>query len=328
MNISTVEREGWYLSGQRSQHVPRILLKGSDRGLGRLQDRHWILSALSSPNYRSRSPGESLEQTARQLQPQCVPPCRLFVLDILALIPAVSELTMNALTYTFFPVFAVVLGAVVALARAPSAAFTSAMQHLAAGVVFAAAATEILPQILHGAAPTATFIGGACGVAVMLLLKSMEARAKGPLAMLTATGIDIFIDGLVLGLSFIAGAQAGLLLTIALTLEVLFLGVTLTAEMRETIASNVRIGLIIFALALLLPLGALVAAPVGQLPPNVITAFLAFGLMALLYLVTEELLVEAHEKPDSPLITAMFFVGFLGLVLLEEIGSSRKSDLP
>lgn len=226
---------------------------------------------------------------------------------------------MNAFTYTLIPVFAVVLGAIVALARAPGAAFTSAMQHLAAGVVFAAAATEILPQILHGAAPTATLIGGACGVAVMLLLKSLEARAKGPLAMLTATGIDIFIDGLVLGLSFLAGAQAGLLLTIALTLEVLFLGVTLTAEIRETMASRVRIALLMCALALLLPVGVLVAAPVGKLPPNVITAFLAFGLMALLYLVTEELLVEAHERPDSPLITAMFFVGFLGLVLLEEL---------
>ena len=46
---------------------------------------------------------------------------------------------------------------------------------------------------------------------------------------------------------------------------------------------------------------------------------LSFGLMALLYLVTEELLVEAHEKPDSPLISAMFFVGFLALLLIEEI---------
>ncbi|PNB46069.1 transporter, partial [Pseudomonas sp. FW305-130] len=33
----------------------------------------------------------------------------------------------------------------------------------------------------------------------------------------------------------------------------------------------------------------------------------------------EELLVEAHEKPDSPLISAMFFVGFLVLLLIEEI---------
>ncbi len=41
--------------------------------------------------------------------------------------------------------------------------------------------------------------------------------------------------------------------------------------------------------------------------------------MALLYLVTEELLVEAHGRPDSPLINAMFFVDFLGLLILEEL---------
>ena len=55
------------------------------------------------------------------------------------------------------------------------------------------------------------------------------------------------------------------------------------------------------------------------LPQHLIGGFLAFGLMALLYLVTEELLVEAHEKPDSPAISALFFVGFLGLLLVEEM---------
>ncbi len=68
-----------------------------------------------------------------------------------------------------------------------------------------------------------------------------------------------------------------------------------------------------------MPLGALAASPIALLPSVYITGFLSFGLIALLYLVTEELLVEAHEKPDSPLISAMFFVGFLGLVLFDEV---------
>ncbi|HMT14344.1 MAG TPA: hypothetical protein PKE19_06295, partial [Aestuariivirga sp.] len=59
-----------------------------------------------------------------------------------------------------------------------------------------------------------------------------------------------------------------------------------------------------------------------------ITGFLSFGLMALLYLVTEELLVEAHEKPDSPLISALFFVGFLGLLLLEEYLAKGEAHVP
>jgi ZIP family zinc transporter len=108
-------------------------------------------------------------------------------------------------------------------------------------------------------------------------------------------------------------------MTIALTLEVLFLGLTVTTELGESLTSRFKVVAASVALALLLPVGVLVAMPVASLPPHVIGGFLTFGLMALLYLVTEELLVEAHEKPDSPIISAMFFVGFLGLLIVEEM---------
>lgn len=225
---------------------------------------------------------------------------------------------MNALAYTLIPVVAVMLGSFLAVVRRPGEAVVSAMQHLAAGVVFAAAATEILPQVLHQASPAATLLGGGLGVAVMLGLKQIEERFAGKLALLAAVGLDILVDGLVLGLAFIAGAKAGMLLTIALTLEVLFLGLSVTTELAESTRSKLRVLAIVAGLALMLPLGALAAIPVAALPPVVIAGFLSFGLMALLYLVTEELLVEAHAKPDTPLISAMFFVGFLALLLIEE----------
>ena len=47
------------------------------------------------------------------------------------------------------------------------------------------------------------------------------------------------------------------------------------------------------------------------------TGLLSFGSAALLYLVTEELLVEAHEEPETPLSTATFFAGFLLLFVLQ-----------
>ena len=225
---------------------------------------------------------------------------------------------MSALAYTLIPVVAVLLGSLLAVVRRPGEALVSAMQHLAAGVVFAAAATEILPQVLHQASPAATLVGGGLGVAVMLGLKQIEERFAGKLALLAAVGLDILVDGLVLGLAFIAGAKAGMLLTIALTLEVLFLGLSVTTELAESMRSKLRVLAIVAGLALMLPLGALAAIPVAALPPVVIAGFMSFGLMALLYLVTEELLVEAHAKPDTPLISAMFFVGFLTLLLIEE----------
>jgi ZIP family zinc transporter len=225
---------------------------------------------------------------------------------------------MQAVAFTLIPVVAVLIGSLFAVSRRPSDAFVSAMQHLAAGVVFAAAAAEILPQVMHEGSPIATFTGGALGILVMLSLKALEGRASGPIAMLGAVAVDILIDGLVLGLAFVAGGKAGVLLTIALTLEVLFLGLTVTTELGETIKSKARIIGITIGIALLLPIGAAIATPVATFPPVVIAGFLSFGLMALLYLVTEELLVEAHEKPDTPLISAMFFIGFLGLLLIEE----------
>ena len=47
-----------------------------------------------------------------------------------------------------------------------------------------------------------------------------------------------------------------------------------------------------------------------------LVAVLAFGVAALLYLVTEELLVEAHEVPETVLVTSIFFVGFLLLLVI------------
>lgn len=225
---------------------------------------------------------------------------------------------MAALKFSLIPMIAIMIGALIAGWRAPGEKLVAAMQHLAAGVVFAAAATEILPMVMHGGSPTATLIGGTLGVAVMLGLKAAESRFKGPIALLVAIGLDLAIDGLVLGLAFIAGEKAGTLLAVALTLEVLFLALTLTNDLAGRYRKAKAIGLTC-ALAVLVPVGALIAQPVALLAPVWITGFLSFGLMALLYLVTEELLVEAHEKPDSPLISAMFFVGFLVLLLIEEI---------
>ena len=128
---------------------------------------------------------------------------------------------MNALGYTFIPVAAATLGAMFATWRTPGPALTSTIQHFAAGVVFAAAAGEILPDVMHGQSPAATLIGGAAGVVVMLLIKRLEAATKGPIGLLSAVGIDILVDGLVLGLAFIGGQKAGLLLTLALSVEIL-----------------------------------------------------------------------------------------------------------
>lgn len=223
------------------------------------------------------------------------------------------------LAFTIIPVSAAIIGAIIAVNANLNAKLVSAIQHFAAGVVFAAAAGEILPDVMHGGSPWATVVGGILGVVLMLAIKQVETYVKGPVGLLTMVGVDIFIDGLVLGIGFAAGAKTGLLLTIALTLEVVFLGLTIAAELGESVRSRAKIVGITAALVLVLPLGAALAAPISLLPSVAVTGFFAFGLIALLYLVTEELLVEAHETPDSPWITSMFFAGFLALLVLEEL---------
>ena len=53
------------------------------------------------------------------------------------------------------------------------------------------------------------------------------------------------------------------------------------------------------------------ATVLSDLPAGAMEVVLSFGAAALLYLVTKELLREAHEERESTSGTAMFFVGFL-----------------
>lgn len=224
---------------------------------------------------------------------------------------------MATWTFTLLPWAALVIGATFASFRRPSPAMASAVQHLAAGVVFAAAATEVLPDVQHGGSTLAIVLGGSAGLGLMFAIKAVGSRLPGKWSLVALTGIDILIDGVVLGIGFAAGAKQGALLLFALTLEILFLGLAATEELLENLGSKAKVIAAVAVGGALLPLGAVLGGPVHDLPPFWLTAALSFALIALLYLVTEELLVEAHHKPDSPLVTSLFFVGFLGLLVIE-----------
>lgn len=194
------------------------------------------------------------------------------------------------------------------------------MQHFAAGVVFAAAAAELLPDVMRRPSITAGLVGAALGVALMLAIRGFSRRLQGGIGLAAVIGVDVLVDGLVVGLGFTQGASQGILLTLALTIELLFLALTVSTELGGSGLSKPLVAAATLGLSLLLPAGA--AAGVGLLaglPGVVLTGLYAFGLVALLYLVTEELLVEAHEKPDTPLATAVFFVGFFVMVTLDRL---------
>ena len=136
-----------------------------------------------------------------------------------------------ALSYTLIPVLAAIIGGLVTAYRRPSQTLVSAIQHFAAGVVFAAAAAEILPNLKHAGALWPVIIGGSAGIAAMLALKHLGSKTEGKAGLIALIAADLLIDGIVLGLAFLSGEKAGLLLTIALTIEVLFLGLSVAAEL-------------------------------------------------------------------------------------------------
>jgi ZIP family zinc transporter len=164
--------------------------------------------------------------------------------------------------------------------------------------------------------------GAVLGVLAMLGLQAGERKIGSASGLFAAAGLDVFIDGFVLGLAFLQGAKQGMLLTIALTAELLFLGLSVAAAVQRpegTARSRATTIAMTAAIALALPAGAAVGASVGNASRDVLAGFFAFGLVALLYLVTEELLTEAHEVPDTALMPAAFFLGFIGLIYLEEL---------
>lgn len=202
-------------------------------------------------------------------------------------VPALSRMSLvgTAAALVAFPVAASTIGAVVAAVRPPGPRFVSGVQHFAAGVVTAAAAATL------------------------------------PIGMLGAMAVDLLLDGVLLGLGVRLGSTQGVILTIALTLEILFLGLSVVAELTESGNSPRRAVLICTMLGLMTAVGAIGSALfLASISTTVMSAVLAFGAAALLYLVVEELLVEAHEERESVWLGAMFFLGFILIYAMAAFG--------
>lgn len=240
-----------------------------------------------------------------------------------------SSPVLTAAQLVAAPVAAGAIGSVVAAVRPPSPSVTSALQHVAAGVVMAAVAGEVLPDLRDKHSLRAALLGFAVGIAAVLTLAAIERRAEArptgtvsivPRVMIATIAIDLLIDGILVGMGASLGEGTGRTLAIALAFEVCFLGMSLTAELLERGLPRTRAMSVPMAASLPTIIGAFGgAALLGHASPALLSGVLAFGCAALLYLVTEELLTEAHDVPDTNIHVIMFFVGFLFLYALEGI---------
>lgn len=186
----------------------------------------------------------------------------------------------------------------------------------------------MLPDIIKNHKPIEVAIGFSLGIITMLAVKffaeKFEEKQEGkqtknnlPIGLLVALGIDLLIDGLLLGVGFAAGNTEGILLSMALALETFSLGLAVVLAFGKSNVSKTSKLLILLILGLIFFVGAIIGITIlSNLSQELLELVLSFGLAALLFLVTEELLTEAHEEKEILLQTSMFFVGFLIFLLI------------
>lgn len=237
-------------------------------------------------------------------------------------------MTQTNFLFMLIPALVALGGGILAMFWHPSHQARSLVQHFAAGVVLSALAVELLPEIgrehAYGPILIAAFaLGSLFMYAMKLWTTRMEANQTASVGgldwgLLIATFIDIAMDGFIIGAGFAAGGETGMILALGLSVELLFLGLALTSDSTK----GWRIVVISGALAVTV----LVCAVLGNIllsgaSNTVIAAALAFSAAALLYLVTEELLIEAHEVEEKPIATLVLFSGFLVFWSIQLSGS-------
>ena len=238
-----------------------------------------------------------------------------------------SPLLQKIIFFSLIPVLTMIVGGLIAIVRRPNGSVRSLILHFAAGVVFSVVAVEILPDVVKGHAPIQAIIGFSAGFVLMVGIRhflegSGETTAalsnQGlPIALLVAIAVDILVDGVLLGIGFSAGETTGMLLAVALSIELLSLGMATATELGESSVGRAKSIAVIVGLAALFFASALAGATLlHNLSPHTTEIVLSFGVAALLFLVTEELLTEAHEEKETVWHTAAFFIGFLLFLIL------------
>ena len=228
----------------------------------------------------------------------------------------------TSLLYSLLPVITTAFAGIWATYQPAGTGFKSAVQHFAARLVFSVVAVELLPDVIDASTP-GVMLSFAAGTALMLLEKvAIDDNAKAAVSegFVLAITADVMVDGILIGVGVLSGKNQGKLLGIALAVE----GVTLGLAMSTALISKrgrKNTTMIVVTVALFYAIGALVGSSVmARMPQAVIGYVLSFGSAALLYLVTEELLVEAHEAKDAPWSAFMFFVGFAMVELFKMLG--------
>jgi len=166
-----------------------------------------------------------------------------------------------------------------------------------------------------------------------------------PWGLMAAVAVDALMDGLLIGISTVTGwrsddtfsnEKAGMMMTLALTIQLCFLGIYSAGTIRRMRGVSICV-LPIYAL---LPLCVMIGGVGGAMILSSLTGawylfVISFGTTALLYLVTEELLIETQsqaqtrdQEPETWIVTLQFISGFLCLLICKQVFAPLQSTLP
>lgn len=248
-------------------------------------------------------------KTNRSCQDGCVD-CRLHPADVLLILPAIGMM----------------LGGLLGSGFRPGKRLRGVVAHLVGGLVLGIAAADLMPAASSSGHPLALALGFCLGFSLLLVINAVLQdsddsshlnRSRPMLLLLLPFLVDSLIDGLVVGISNDA-AQQGWVIPLAVSMEMglaaLGLGTLLgrgAGRWRSTLGGG------LMALTYLIGLTISVVLTQGLQGPA-LTAMLAFGTAALIYLVVEEVMKEAHSRgeDDSGVVNVAFFIGLLCIWLL------------
>jgi len=147
-----------------------------------------------------------------------------------------------------------------------------------------------------------------------------SSSAVCPIGLIAAVWMNGAIDGTLIGIAYLGGASAGVVTALALAIEQGLLGITTAKSVLRSGFSKSATIAISLPLALPIPICGLIAGVLlANISGEIYIAINSFGMAGLLYLVTEELLVEAHEDHHTDVwyVTINFFVGVMFVIVMD-----------
>lgn len=147
-----------------------------------------------------------------------------------------------------------------------------------------------------------------------------------PLSMLLPIIIDGFIDGFMVGVSCSISINAGIVLSFANSIEMSLLGMALSSRVTKCTGSSKFIRyLAVSSPPLVMIVGTMTGTYLGDVSrrdPLLFTAFVAFGIVSLLYLCCNELIIEAREAQKGEnlwYVSIFIFVGVYSVIAMDAL---------